>query len=130
MKVVADTSVWINYFEGVASSETDIPDQSLSNDTVVLGDIVLMETLQGIKNERQFQKTTKYLQATEQVQMLNPNLAVEYAVYYRILRGKGITIRKSNDVIIAGYCINQKLPLLQSDRDFKPFEEYFGLEVV
>lgn len=130
MKIVADTSVWINYFKGLESNETDLLDQSLSNDAVVLGDIVLMEILQGIKDENQFQKTKKYLEATEQVQMLNPNLAVEYAAYYRILRGKEITIRKSNDVIIAGYGIEQKLPLLQADRDFKPFAEHFGLELV
>lgn len=130
MKVVIDTSVWISYFNGVSSAETDLLHESLAKDLIILGDIVFLEILQGIRDDAQYRKTKTYLKATTQVQMINPSLAVSYADYYRALRKKGITIRKTNDVIIAGYCIVNDLPLLQNDRDFKPFQQYFNLKLL
>ncbi len=128
--IFVDTSTWIEYFNGTISAKTDYLHESLSKKVVIVGDIVLMEVLQGIRNEKQYHKTKSYLEATIQVQMIDPSLAVTYADYYRTLRKKGITIRKTNDVIVAGYCIINDLPLLQNDRDFKPFEQYLGLKLL
>ena len=127
--IVVDTSVWIDYFKGIENRQTILLEESLEEQEIIIGDVVLLEILQGIKDENQFRKTKKILEPLTQVQMLSPDLAVEYAVFYRTLRSKGITIRKSNDVIIAGYCILNDLPLLQRDRDFEPFQVHFGLEL-
>ena len=59
--------------------------------------------------------------------MLGASRAVQSANYFRMLRKKGITIRKTADVIIAGFCIENGFPLLYSDRDFDPFVQHFGL---
>lgn len=128
--IVVDTSVWIDYFKGVENRQTIFLENALDDQEIIIGDVVLLEILQGIKDENQFRKTKNILGTLTQVQMLSPDLTVEYAIFYRTLRGKGITIRKSNDVIIAGYCIINDLPLLQRDRDFEPFQEHFGLELL
>ena len=47
-------------------------------------------------------------------------MALKSADNYRTLRKQGITIRKTADVIIASFCIENNLPLLFSDKDFIP----------
>ncbi len=128
--IVVDTSVWIDYFKGIENRQTKLLEVSLEEQEIFIGDVVLLEILQGIKDENQFRKTKRIFGGMSQAQMLSPDSAVEYANFYRTLRGKGITIRKSNDVIIAGYCIINDLPLLQRDRDFEPFQAHFGLELL
>lgn len=128
--IVEDTTVWIDYLKGVLSTKTDLLDNLLEKQTIVMGDIILMEILQGIKNQQQFKSVVQLLQELPNENMLNPTLAVAYANMYRTLRRSGYTIRKSNDVIIAGYCVEHGLPLLQQDRDFVPFSEIFGLQLL
>ncbi|XOV90857.1 MAG: PIN domain nuclease [Bacteroidota bacterium] len=130
MKMVVDTSVWINYFNGINSPKTDLLHNALDQYGIIVGDIILLEILQGIRDDKQFRLTKSLLEATILVQMINPELAIEYANHYRILRKKGVTIRKSNDIIIAGYCIKNNVPLLQQDRDFIPYADFFGLELL
>lgn len=54
------------------------------------------------------------------VSMLSPALAIKAAQNYRYLRQRGITIRKTTDLIIGTYCIEHDYALLHSDRDFIP----------
>lgn len=92
-----------------------------------MGDLIFLELLQGIGNNKQFQEVNARLSLLDQYSMLNTDSVVRYAKNYRKLRKKGITIRKTNDVIIASFCIQENIPLLFSDRDFKPFIEHLGL---
>jgi len=59
--------------------------------------------------------------------LVGKDMAIESAENFRALRKRGITIRKSIDVIIASFCIERRMPLLFSDRDFTPFVENLGL---
>ena len=127
MIIVADTSVWIDYFKGIESPETDLLDEKLDNDLVAIGDLILLEILQGFKSDKDYNLAKKTLLLLEQYDFLGHELAWKSSGNYRKLRKKGITIRKTNDVIIASYCIENKLPLLFSDRDFVPFVEHLGL---
>jgi len=128
--IVVDTSVWIDYLRGVLSAKTDLLDGMLEKETIIMGDVILMEILQGIKSQQHFKSVIQFLQAFPSESMINPALAVTYANMYRTLRRSGYTIRKSNDVIIAGYCVEHGVPLLQQDRDFVPFSEVFGLQLL
>jgi predicted nucleic acid-binding protein len=92
-----------------------------------MGDLILLEILQGIGNDKQFQEVNARLSLLDQYSMLNTSLIVNYAKNYRELRKKGVTIRKTNDVVIASFCIKENIPLLFSDRDFRPFIEHLGL---
>jgi predicted nucleic acid-binding protein len=130
MKFVVDSSVWIDFLNNTSNEKTAFLDNNLSNSIILLGDIVKLEILQGIKDDDQFKKVRSSLDEFILVQMMLPSYTVEYAEMDRTLRKKGITIRKTIDTIIAGYCILHNLPLLQRDRDFKPFETEFGLTLL
>lgn len=128
--VVVDTSVFIEYFKGANSSVVQQLDQILQSRIIILGDIVALELLQGIRSKKEEKLLKESFQHFEKKSMLDFELAQQYAKMYRLLRVKGITIRKSNDVIIAGYCIKNNYPLLQNDRDFLPFAEHLGLTLI
>ena len=125
--ILVDTSVWIDYLNGNESSQTNILDKALIDGSVSIGDLIFLEVLQGIKSEREYNKTRTALATLEQYEMFGHNMVEKCAENFRFLRKKGITIRKTNDVIIATFCIENNLPLLFSDRDFKPFVDYLGL---
>jgi len=125
--IIADTSVWIDYFNGVVSPNTDELDRQLMKGNVALGDLILLEILQGIKSDKEYNKTKSILGKLDQYEMLGHRMVLQCSDYYRLLRKRGITIRKTAVVIIATFCIDNKLPLLFADRDFKPFVEHCGL---
>jgi len=125
--MLVDTSVWIDYFKGIENQKTDILDSALLDGNVVIGDIILLEIFQGFRSDQEYKKVKKYLSALEQYEMLGCNMVIKCTDNYRALRKKGITIRKTNDVIIATFCIEHQLPLLFSDKDFIPFVKHLNL---
>ena len=105
-------------------------DQALQDEQVALTDIILMEILQGFRSEKEYSRAKTALSALPCFEILGVKNALRYTEYYRTLRKQGITIRKNNDVMIAGFCIVQRIPLLFNDRDFEPFVKYLGLQTV
>ena len=128
--IIVDTSVWIDYFNGIDTQETYILDTSLGYQEVAIGDLIALEILRGFRLDKDYNTAKKYLAVLQQYSMLNPQLALKAAHNYRKLRKKGITVRKTADIIIATFCIEQKLPLLYTDRDFIPFSEHLKLRSV
>jgi len=126
--ILVDTSVWIDYFNGVQNSQADYLDSLIIEGAVAIGDLILMEILQGIRNDRDYHRTKKSLMSLDQYEMFGREMAGKCVENYRYLRKKGVTVRKSADVIIASFCIENRLPLLFLDRDFIPFVEHLGLE--
>ena len=125
--VVVDSSVWIDYFSGIDSAQTDRLDNTLGLKPVAVGDLILTEVLQGFRHDKDYKTARKLFEELTIFEMLGPSMAIKSADNFRALRKKGITIRKTADVIIATFCIEQKLPLLFSDKDFKPFVKNLGL---
>jgi predicted nucleic acid-binding protein len=125
--IFVDSSVWIDYFRGIATKETDLLDELLGVEPIVIGDLVLAEVLQVFQNDRDFNQAKKLLTSLVMVQMLGQEIAIQAARNFRSLRKGGITIRKTIDTIIATYCIENELPLLHSDRDFDAFVEHLNL---
>jgi len=125
--ILVDTSVWIDYLNGKESSLTNILDKALIGGLVSIGDLILLEVLQGIKSEQEYNKTRAALATLEQYEMFGHTMVERCAENFRFLRKKGITIRKTNDVIIATFCIENNFPLLFGDRDFIPFVDHLGL---
>ncbi|MGJ0425865.1 type II toxin-antitoxin system VapC family toxin [Methylocystis sp.] len=125
--ILVDSSVWIDYFRGVASPETDRLDRLLEEELVAIGDLILTEVLQGFDRDRDFNRAQKFLTALTIVELGGKEIALRAAKNYRKLRGLGVTPRKTIDTIIATRCIESDLPLLYSDRDFDPFVERLGL---
>jgi predicted nucleic acid-binding protein len=128
--ILVDTSVWIDYFTGIATSQTDFLDRILGEQPILVGDLILAEVLQGFRQEDDFDAARRALLSFQIVKMLNPDLAVQSARNYRVLRKQGVTVRKTIDCLIATYCIETNHMLLHSDHDFDPFEAQLGLNVV
>lgn len=128
--IVVDTSVWIDYFNDHNTLEAQILDRALGEEAVAIGDLILVEILQGFRSDEDYKIAKKHLSTLQQFEMLGVNMAIKAADNYRKLRKKGFTIRKTADVIIATFCIENKLPLLFSDKDFIPFAQHLRLRTV
>lgn len=128
--ILVDSSVWIDYFNNNQTSASTYLDSALGRDYLLIGDLVLIEVLQGFKSDRNFRTAKQLLTSLEVVELSNQHLAIKSAENFRALRKKGITVRKTIDVVIATYCIENNLPLLQSDKDFIPFSEHLGLRLL
>ena len=125
--VIVDSSVWIDYFSQLSTPHTDRLDNLLLSHEVGITDVILLEVLQGFREDKAYALAASLLSELTCFEIMDKQKALRYVDYYRQLRKKGITIRKSNDVMIAGYCIDHSLPLLFRDRDFVPFVQYLGL---
>ena len=125
--IVVDSSVWIDYFTGNNSPQAEKLDTILGVKPVAIGDLILTEVLQGFRHDKDYRAARSVFDDVTIFEMLGYNQALRSADNFRALRKKGITVRKTADVIIATFCIEQKLPLLFSDKDFKPFVEHLGL---
>jgi predicted nucleic acid-binding protein len=125
--IVVDSSVWIDYFRGVATPQTDRLDSLLGTQLVATGDLMLVEVLQGFASDRDFDQAKRLLSSLVIIDLGGRDIAVQATRNFRKLRAAGITVRKTIDTVIATRCIKDKLPLLYSDRDFDPFVEHLGL---
>ena len=128
--ILVDTSVWISYFNGIDSPECDVLDRALDEGIAAIGDMVFLEILQGFKNDKDYKNTKQQLLKLDQYELFGHHMVEKCAKNYRLLRKKGITIRSTIDVIIATFCIENKLSLLFSDRDFLPFIQHLKLHSV
>jgi len=126
--IVVDSSVWIDYFNGRTTPETDQLDAALGVQPVAIGDLMLTEVLQGFRTDRDFRKARDLLLSLAVINMLNTTIALKSAQNFRSLRRKGVTIRKTIDTLIATYCIEHRLPLLHADKDFQPFHDHLKLK--
>jgi predicted nucleic acid-binding protein len=126
--ILVDSSVWINYFNGISNWQTDLLDNYLSNTLIVIGDLILTEVLQGFRSNTDFETAKNFLSALQFRQIGGYNVAIQSANNYRILRKSGVTVRKTIDIIIATFCIIEGLTLLHDDRDFDPMVTHFSLK--
>ena len=128
--LVVDTTVWVDYFNGVENPQTDFLHNILDSIPILIGDLILAEVLQGFRYGPDFEKVRRTLGKFAQESMVNPALAVQSARNYRFLRQKGVTVRKMIDRLIATFCLENDHQLLHNDSDFDGYEQYLGLRVV
>ena len=125
--ILVDSSVWIEYFNGEENKRTDYLDAVLGTHPVGIGDLMLVEVLQGFRTDSGYKTAKSLLLDLTVYDMVGPEIAIKAAENYRTLRKKGVTIRKTIDTLIATFCIEEQYPLLFADRDFTPFLEHLGL---
>ena len=128
--VVVDSTVWVDYFNGFQTPETDWLDVQLDRQRLGIMPLILCEVLQGLRSEREAAQVKTELLRLEVLDRFTADIAAHAAMSYRLLRRRGITVRKTVDVLIASFCIHEQHALLHRDRDFDPFEQYMGLTVV
>jgi hypothetical protein len=128
--ILVDSSVWIDYFNGIATAPTGKLDQLLGREPLAIGDLILTEVLQGFATERDFRAAEQMLTSFQVVELGGREIAIQAARNFRMLRKAGVTVRKTIDTLIATRCIESGYELLQDDRDFDPFVKHLGLRVV
>ncbi len=128
--IIVDSSVWIDYFNGKDIPEVATLDRLLETELLAVGDLILTEVLQGFRQDQDYRTAKQLLTSLTVFEMLGNDLAINSAKNFRSLRKQEITVRKTIDVMIATFCIEQGHELLSSDKDFTPFVEHLGLMAV
>lgn len=126
--ILVDSSVWIDYFHGVESRQTERLDSLFSTNQIAVGDLILTEVLQGFEVEKQFAEALALFQTVHLVRLGGYLISVEAARNSRRLRARGFSVRKTIDSLIATTCILNGFELLYNDRDFLLFEVHLGLK--
>ena len=127
--ILVDSSVFIDYFNGINNWHTDELNALLGNELVITGDYILAEVLQGFRNDKDYKSAKEIMQSFPCFNICNEELAIKSADNFRYLRTKGITIRKTVDLIIGTFCIENDIELLNKDKDFEPMEQYLNLKI-
>lgn len=127
--ILVDSSVWIDYFRDADTPQVELLDGMFGRTPLAVGDLIAAEVLQGVQDDREFNLVRKTLDAFTQIDLAGHDIAVKAVRNFRMLRAKGITVRKTIDSIIATRCIEDGLTLLHDDRDFIPFHRHLGLRV-
>ena len=128
--VIVDTTVWIDYLNGVPTPQADWLDVEVDRQRLALTDIILCEVLQGVRDERHFLEVRRAFLRFEIFTTGGIDLATTAARNYRVLRARGRTLRTTIDSLIATFCLLHGHLLLHNDRDFDHFEEVLGLRVI
>lgn len=128
--ILIDSSVWIDYFNGVYNQKTDFLYSNLGREEFIIGDLIYTEVLQGFSDDRTYQKAKELLDLFPFKIIGGKEFTLSSANNYRILRKKGVTIRKTVDVLIATFCIENNISLLQNDKDFEPFIKLCNLQSI
>lgn len=125
--ILADTSVWVDFFAARMTPQVMRLREAVTNREILIGDLILVELFQGIRRDAVRHDVEQKLAPIRCEVMCGPRLAPVAAANYRRLRQSGITIRGIVDVIIATWCIENRVQLLHSDRDFDHLEQHLGL---
>jgi predicted nucleic acid-binding protein len=128
--VIVDTTVWVDYFQGVRNPETDWLNAELEYQRLGLTDTILCELLQGVRDDLAAKDVERNLTQLQVFETGGITLAREAARNYRTLRSRGRTVRKTIDCLIATFCLCEQHTLIHRDRDFDPFEKFLGLSVI
>jgi predicted nucleic acid-binding protein len=128
--LIVDASVWIDALFGISNHHTDWLRRAIGRQEIGLTSLTLCEVLQGVRSDARFRSFRRDLLRFPVFDAVSADLAIAAAVNYRLLRSRGITIRKTVDCLIATFCIQEGHVLLHNDRDFDGFASYLGLSVV
>jgi len=128
--ILVDSSVLIDYFNGNENWQVEKLDEILGKEIIVIGDYILVEVLQGFRNDVDYDIARNVLNSFPCFNICGEEIAIKAASNYRALRKKGVTVRKTIDVIIGTFCIENELQLLHNDKDFFPLEKHLGLQSV
>ena len=128
--ILVDSSVWIDYFRGSATKQTERLEFLLGTEALAIGDLILTEVLQGFAVDHEFDEARRLFASLEWVELGGEDVVIEAARNFRKLRKLGITVRQSIVTVIATRCIVSGYELLHDDRDFDAFEKHLGLRCV
>ena len=125
--ILVDSSVWVDYFRSADTPQVALLDSLFGRTRIAVGDLIAAEVLQGVRDDREFRLVKKVFDSFTKLELCGYDLALKASENYRLLRRRGVTVRKTMGTLIATRCIEDGLTLLHSDRDFVPFAKHLGL---
>ncbi len=125
--ILVDSSVWIDYFNGAITPQTEKLNSLLGRERLAIGDLILLEVLQGFGKEHDFEVAKELLTSLTVITLGGQDTAIQAARSFRMLRKIGATVRKTIDSVIATRCVESGYELLHDDEDFAPFVKHLGL---
>lgn len=125
--ILVDSSVWVDFFQGKTTPQVQFLKARVGMEMLSIGDLILAEVLQGFRHDKDYRQAEQVLASFPILTLGGERIAIKAAQYYRILRKKGVTVRGTVDMIIAAYCLENRLPLLYADRDFDAMVKHLGL---
>jgi hypothetical protein len=128
--VIVDTSAWIEYLGDGVPDVANKVDLCLDQDLVGIGDLIYCEVIQGIRSRRERREVSGLLLSLPQFDMVGFTMAEKSAVNYRLLRSKGVTVRKTIDVLIGTFCAENGLQIIHYDSDFDLMAKHIGLDMI
>ena len=128
--ILVDTSVWIDFFNGRNTPHRKrLHDLLEGDEDICLIEIILMEVLQGIKEDKQHRTIKDYFFALTILQSIPVETFLHASDIYRMCRKKGMTIRKAVDCLISAVAIENDAELLHNDSDFNRIAECTNLKI-
>lgn len=118
MYILPDTSIWITFFNNPTSPIAEKLYSLIEEDRIIICPPIYQEILQGTKDQKSFQTLSEKLASLARLNADPYIAAAGAAQIYSSLRQKGVTIRKSNDCLIAWYAIQNNIQIWHQDRDF------------
>lgn len=128
--ILVDSSVWIDFFNGKENLKTNFLNECLGIEIICIGDLICAEVLQGFTSDHDYEVAKDLFENLPFFQLIGKEQAIQSANNFRLLRKKGITIRKTIHVIIATFCISNDISILHNDKDFEAFVTYLGLKSI
>jgi predicted nucleic acid-binding protein len=128
--VIVDTSAWIEFLRDGRPEVVAKVDRCLAQDQVGIGDLIYCELMQGVRSETEREGLARLLATLPRYDMVGFAMAERSAANYRLLRSKGVTVRKTIDVLIGTFCAENGFPLVHCDTDFDLMAPHIGLHVL
>lgn len=128
--VIVDTSAWVEYFRNGLPTVVSKVDRCLDQDLVGIGDLVYCELMQGIRSPRHRTEVSSLLLSLPHFNMVGFHIAEKSAANYRFLRSKGVTVRKTIDVLIGTFCAEHGFQIVHHDSDFNLMAQHIGLDII
>ena len=125
--IAVDSSVWIDFLNGYDAAHVRRLRAFLGTEELIVGDLMLCEVLQGLDSEREARSVEALLRRFRIATMAGDSVAIAAARNFRALRRLGITVRKTVDLLIGTWCIENRISLLHNDSDFRPMVRHLGL---
>jgi predicted nucleic acid-binding protein len=124
VRVLVDTSVWADFFNGHANPQTDVLARLIVDEVeLVTCGLVIAEFFQGIRRSSTIPELERQFRDIEWLTPREPETYLAAAALFRDLRSIGITIRSTIDCLLVVLAAEHDVFLLARDRDLRQILE-------
>ncbi len=120
MKVLVDTSAWVDFFNGYPSREREALAKLIAGeDEICTCGIVVSEVFQGLRREKARAEIERLFREMVFLEPAGIGSYLRAAEIFRALRSRGTTVRSTIDCIVAAIAEKNACDVLARDRDLE-----------